>query len=40
MFNVTFCPSSSVAILTLSYVAQALVLVVVGFNLGFRYVDK
>jgi hypothetical protein len=28
---------SSVAILTLSYVAQALVVVVVGLNLGFRY---
>jgi hypothetical protein len=29
--------SSSVAILTLSYVAQALVVVIVGLNLGFRY---
>jgi hypothetical protein len=26
-----------VAILTLSYVAQALVVVVVGVNMGFRY---
>jgi hypothetical protein len=26
-----------VAILTLSYVAQALVVVIVGLNLGFRY---
>ncbi len=31
--------SSSVAIFTLSYVAQALVVVIVGFNLGFRCVD-
>ncbi len=37
IFNGTFSPLSSVAILTLSYVAQALVVVVVGLNLGFRY---